>query len=260
MCRVQKVLNLYKKIGETPLERIERFQEENLEYKKEKMTYAGRLDPLAEGVLLVLVGNEVHKREEYQEFPKEYEFTFLLGVETDSYDILGIPKDEDRTNQIVKIQDITEGMIQTVGSELVGENLFEYPPFSSRTVGGKPLFWWARQGRLHEIEIPKRLMKVHSFRVLNKQIWGGESLKRFVKERVCLVKGDFRQKEILDSWDIVLDNKIKMWEVFNAHVKCSSGTYVRTLVYEMGKKLGCGAVTLHIKRRAVGSFILDHSI
>ena len=58
---MKKILKLYKKEGETPLEAIERFRRKNPEYRNEKMTYAGRLDPMAEGVLLVLAGNECKK-------------------------------------------------------------------------------------------------------------------------------------------------------------------------------------------------------
>jgi len=54
----QKILKLYKNRGETPLECLNRFKSDNPEYKDEKMTYAGRLDPLAEGLLLILVGDE----------------------------------------------------------------------------------------------------------------------------------------------------------------------------------------------------------
>ena len=51
--------------GETPLEALEAFRARNKKYKNEKMTYAGRLDPMAEGVLIVLVGEEVHNKEKY---------------------------------------------------------------------------------------------------------------------------------------------------------------------------------------------------
>jgi tRNA U55 pseudouridine synthase TruB len=51
---MENVLKLYKNVGETPLECLERFRVENSEYKDVPMTYAGRLDPMAEGVLIVL--------------------------------------------------------------------------------------------------------------------------------------------------------------------------------------------------------------
>ena len=64
--KIMNILKLYKNRGETPLECINRFKKENPEYQKEKMTYAGRLDPLAEGLLLVLVGEECKNKPPHQ--------------------------------------------------------------------------------------------------------------------------------------------------------------------------------------------------
>ena len=59
---MNKVINLYKPVGFTPLQAVERFKEENVRYKKEKISYPGRLDPMAQGVLLLLVGDETKKK------------------------------------------------------------------------------------------------------------------------------------------------------------------------------------------------------
>ena len=83
---MKKILNLYKEVGETPLERLERFKKDNSEYANEKMTYAGRLDPMAEGVLIVLVGEECLNKEKYLGLDKEYEFEVLFGFRTDTYE------------------------------------------------------------------------------------------------------------------------------------------------------------------------------
>ena len=86
---LKKVLYLNKEIGETPLECINRFKAENPSYKDERIAYAGRLDPLASGVLLCLVGDECKNRDEYQSLSKIYSFWFVPHIETDSYDVLG---------------------------------------------------------------------------------------------------------------------------------------------------------------------------
>ena len=91
---IKKVLKLNKKPGETPLECLNRFKVDNPEYEGEKMTYAGRLDPLASGVLLVLVGEECKKKEKYLGLDKEYELTILFGFSTDSHDVLGLIEDK----------------------------------------------------------------------------------------------------------------------------------------------------------------------
>jgi tRNA U55 pseudouridine synthase TruB len=90
MAPEQQILNLYKEAGETPLECMERFRLAHKEYGGVPMTYAGRLDPLASGVLLVLASEARFKREEFLALPKEYEFECLWGISTDTYDPLGL--------------------------------------------------------------------------------------------------------------------------------------------------------------------------
>src|SRR5690606_34034568 len=90
---MQEILKLYKNLGETPLECIERFRAEHPEYAETKMTYLGRLDPMAEGLLLVLAGN-TKDREKYLALDKTYEFEVLWSFETDTYDTLGLVSEE----------------------------------------------------------------------------------------------------------------------------------------------------------------------
>src|SRR3989344_5164686 len=88
MTEKAEILKLYKELGETPLECLYRYKESHIKSKDTKMTYLGRLDPMAEGVLLVLTGN-TRDREKYLSLDKTYEFEVLWGIESDTYDILG---------------------------------------------------------------------------------------------------------------------------------------------------------------------------
>jgi tRNA U55 pseudouridine synthase TruB len=73
--RFIKTIVIHKHIGETPLEALERFRrmqiekETDLDSKRNwqivPMTYAGRLDPMAEGELLILIGDECRNKEKY---------------------------------------------------------------------------------------------------------------------------------------------------------------------------------------------------
>ena len=87
---MKELLLLNKDVSETPLECLERFRGENPEYANIKMTYAGRLDPMASGLLVVLAGGMVQKKEEFLKLPKTYEATVVLGIESDTFDCLGI--------------------------------------------------------------------------------------------------------------------------------------------------------------------------
>ena len=55
-----------------------------------KIGYAGRLDPLASGVLLAMIGDTCRERDRFQALEKSYKFCVLLGVHTDSLDPLGV--------------------------------------------------------------------------------------------------------------------------------------------------------------------------
>jgi len=87
---MENILLLNKKEGETPLEALNALRHKRgKKYQDIKMTYAGRLDPMASGVLLVLLGEETKNKEKYIALDKEYEFEVLFCVATDTYYILG---------------------------------------------------------------------------------------------------------------------------------------------------------------------------
>jgi tRNA pseudouridine55 synthase len=217
-----------------------------------KIGYAGRLDPMAEGLMVLLVGEENKKRKEYERLPKTYEFEVLFGVATDSYDVLGqvIPGVMLRTTRAGLQKDINNYL-----ECLVGEFEQEYPPFSSPIVNGKPLFWWAREGRIDEIKLPSKKVSVSSAKLLGVKNIGGEELFENIKTRVGLVEGDFRQELILSSWEDFFEYKMQdKFLIAKIKIECSSGTYVRSIANDMGNKLGCGAIALKIVRTRVGEW------
>ena len=67
---MDSVLTVYKKRGETPLQALNRLRKEAPKLENEILSYAGRLDPLAEGLMLVLIGEANKKREKYLNLDK----------------------------------------------------------------------------------------------------------------------------------------------------------------------------------------------
>ena len=144
MSQIQSKILLLKPVGETPLECLKRFKIENPEYQSLPMTYAGRLDPMAEGLLLLLVGEECKKKDDYLYLPKEYEIEVLFGFETDTRDILGKIMKVENKSEIFSKEKISETL------EFVKNLPQKYPAYSSKTFEGKPLWQWAREiGRAH---------------------------------------------------------------------------------------------------------------
>ena len=243
---------IYKNEGETPLECLGRLRVEQPEYKDAVLSYAGRLDPMAEGALLVLVGEENKEREKYLGLDKEYEVEVLLGVGTDTGDILGVCnvyKDSLGTKTV--FVDIASS--QEILQSFVGPFTQTYPHFSSKTVDGKPLFQWAREGRLDEIEIPTKEVEIYSIELLKTFTMTAEEILQKVKERIVKVKGDFRQEECLVSWQKWYKDSLGTKTVFvKIKVSCSSGTYMRSLGESIGKKYGQPAMAWKIVRTAIG--------
>jgi tRNA pseudouridine55 synthase len=189
-----EVIKLYKNLGETPLECIERFRTGNPAYTGVKMTYLGRLDPMAEGLLLILAG-DTRAKDKYLNMDKTYEFEVLWGFSTDTYDVLG--KVIDGQGEMPK--KIEERMGKLL-EEIQAKKVQEYPPYSSRTVEGKPLFEWAREKRIEEIEIPTRGIKIFSVEHLDTRLLTKKELIEEIVSKIELVKGDFRQDEIIGKW------------------------------------------------------------
>lgn len=249
---MEGVLNIYKPQGMTPLQVIDAVRHRHPEYRDAKMTYAGRLDPMAEGVLIVLVGDAVHEKEAHLALDKTYEADIMLGIGTDTHDLLGMPMAH--TIKGVRIERL-ETEVRNM------EGIFEYPfpAYSSKPVNGKPLFRWAREGGLGEIEIPKRTMVIYGVEMIDRYDSTVGLLQGNIAMVIAKVRGDFRQREIIDRWKTVLvgmDNNAAL-PVVRIRIRCASGTYIRTLAHELGKRLGADAVLVRLIRTRVGDFDID---
>jgi tRNA pseudouridine55 synthase len=276
---MDKVLNLYKQAGETPLECILRFKKNNPEYDGISMTYAGRLDPLAEGVLLVLTGKEVHRKEEFLNLKKEYEVDVLFGVGTDTFDVMGVVKSEIRSTKSEtisksKIQNFKQMLFglysrlrgndnadaEKILKKFIGKNIFEYPAYSSKTVSGKPLFSLARSGELEDVEMPKREVEIFSLEIMSFGEINSKDLLKDIENKINMVKGDFRQEIIISRWKEVLEKSDNIFQIVKIKAEVSSGTYMRTLAHEWGKALGVSALAYHIVRTKVGSYVISENM
>ena len=239
---------LDKHLGETPLQALDRLLLTQPELAAVSLTYAGRLDPMAEGVLIALVGDECNQieKEKYLALDKEYEVEILFGLETDSHDVLGLITGASKKQPP---RDVVESEIK----KLVGKHEQPYPGYSSKPVQGKPLFQWAREGKLNEIEVPSRKIEIFRAAITDvQQITSAQILKQ-VTDSINLVTGDFRQAETLQKWQQTLigDN---LFVVYRLTITCSSGTYIRQIAQQLGQKVGTGALVLNLKRTRVGPY------
>lgn len=246
----KNVIQVYKKCGETPLDCINTLKKDNEELRFVPMTYAGRLDPLAEGVLLILVGDECLKKDEYLALSKEYEVDILFGFATDTYDVMGK----------VLEKRMSTPSVDTINNSLknfTGHFSQSYPPYSSRPVKGKQLFKWAREGKLDEIEIPSHDVFVEGIQQIEWKEISGRDLFNQIKKDIEKVKGDFRQDEILSIWDSnLMGEENSVFKILKLKISCGSGVYVRAIANDIGKKLRIPSLAIKIKRTRVGEFTL----
>ncbi len=178
-------------------------------YNTKKVGHTGTLDPMATGVLPILVGNAVKASEYLVSDMKEYTARMLLGITTDTEDTSG--------NTLTESDAIPcDSEVGIAAASFLGE-YFQVPPmYSALKVNGEKLCDLARRG----VEIEREARCVEVFSISSKKV--GE----------------------------------REWEI---DARVSKGTYIRTLIADIGARLGCGAAMSALERRISGSFTLEMS-
>ena len=116
------------------------------------MGHAGTLDPLATGLLIIAVGENMKKLDFYLKLPKVYRATILLGESRTTGDMAGDVVESS------PVGDISSGQVAKVLSGLVGEIELPVPAYSAIKVDGERLYGKAR--RNEEFTPPIRKMLV----------------------------------------------------------------------------------------------------
>lgn len=183
-----------------------------------RIGHAGTLDPMATGLLIVLVGREATRLQDiFIHMDKTYEFTAQLGVETDTFD---------RTGQVVNTwpwEDVartTQLDLEKSLTTFLGTYEQQVPAFSAVKVGGQKLYDLARRGK--KVKPPTRIVRIHTLRLS----------------------------------ECVIDHAAKTLH-FSCVVECGSGTYVRSLAQDIGKTLGLGATVTSLRRTRIGYFTVQ---
>ncbi len=256
---MRRFLVLRKQVGQTPLQVVEAYKYAHPEYQDVPMAYAGRLDPMASGLLLVLVGDECKLQEHYHGLDKEYVFEVLFGVESDTADVLGLLSWQDAPQ-------VGKSHLRSIAKDLTGSITLPYPSFSSKTVQGKPLHTWTLEGRLNEIEIPTKTSRIYkiscnSLRTVTKSEVvhiarnNIESIPLVTDPRKVL-GADFRRTDVRASWAaFTADTKTPAtYQIARFTCIASSGTYMRTLAEVIAKQLGTKGLAYSIHRTVIGRY------
>ncbi len=173
--------------------------------KMKRVGHAGTLDPMATGLLIVLVGKATRVSQYLTSLDKEYEGTVELGKVTDTQDAEG------EMMETRPVPPFTEAEIRTAIQGFLGDQYQLPPMYSAIKIDGVPLYKSARKGE--EIAREPRFIRVMSWEMT----------------RFALPQFDFR-------------------------LRCTKGTYVRTLAHDLGQRLGCGAHLAALRRTATDKF------
>ena len=206
------MITIYKEAGYTSSDVVARLR--GILHMK-KIGHTGTLDPDAEGVLPVCLGNGTKLCELIADRDKEYVAVMRLGTVTDTQDMSGEVLRSISDEEVAAA--VTESGIEEAAACFRGKISQVPPMYSAVKINGKRLYQLARQGRT--VERPAREVTIHELVI--------------TKVELPLV---------------------------TMRVRCSKGTYIRTLCQDIGEKLGTGGTMESLLRTRVGSFTLDQSI
>lgn len=257
---MKRFIVLDKKVGETPLAAIGLWKNKNPEYADTAACYAGRLDPMASGKLLILLGDECKRQRAYTNLDKEYEIEVLLDVGSDTGDALGMPEYSHKEVLIEK-----RNFADILHREL-GAHLRKYPAFSSKTVNGKPLFLYSLEGTLSHTKVPEHIEHIYRIRSQSTYTISATDLEtRISKFLDCVPRTNepskklgenFRVDAIRERWtELFKTIPERKFIVLRVTVVCASGTYMRSLASRIGTALESKALALSIKRKKIGTYI-----
>lgn len=175
-----------------------------------RLGHTGTLDPMATGVLPILVGTATKACDILPNQDKTYQAAVVFGKATDTLDIWGKPL------QDYPEQHVTEAALRAVLPEFLGDITQLPPMYSAVSVNGKRLYELARKGET--VERPTRTVHIDA---------------------------------------ITLDAFNETQQTATLTVSCGKGTYIRTLLSDIGQRLGGDAVMTALTRTAACGYQLQ---
>lgn len=114
-------------------------------YKIKKAGYSGTLDPFANGCLIVAFGQYSKLFRFLKKVPKRYKATLFLGAQSETLDI-------EKINNIIKVEPLSEDVVQNVLHSLIGDLRYLPPKYSAKKINGKKAYELARQNKEFELK------------------------------------------------------------------------------------------------------------
>ncbi len=208
---IDGILNIDKELDITSYDVIRKLKK--IIGKDQKIGHAGTLDPLASGLLVILLGKATKLMNTFLSYEKVYEVVGQFGFCTDTQDMEGeiLHKDEKG------VKPTWEEIEKVIETNFIGEVSQIPPRYSAKKVHGRKAYDLAREGK--EIVLSPVKIYISQFEIYEYE-----------------------------------------YPHFKCKIKCSSGTYVRTLINDLALKLGTYATTKELRRISVGDFDVKEAI
>lgn len=210
-----------------------------LSLRRIKVGHAGTLDPLATGLLVLCIGKATSLVEQLQEKEKEYVGTLTFGATTASHDR------EQPINATFPTDHLNDALIQAALQRFKGDVEQVPPVFSALKVNGRRLYREARQG--HEGAVRARRIRIELFEV--------SPLRPVISAEDQCEPRCISQKGV----PIWLYPEYAHGKQCDFRVVCSKGTYVRSLVADLGRAVGSGAYLSKLRRIRSGSLNVEEA-
>lgn len=207
---------------------LERYIAKNSTTEKLVCGHAGTLDPMASGLLIVGVGEGTKKLDVYLKLPKIYEAEILLGVRTDTGDITGNVLEER------EVAEIDPERIRDALGSMVGTLELPVPAYSAVKQKGEPLYKKARRGE--RVKPPVKPMQIISANLYD--------IRLRQPARAWRAGGGSGGHVSKDVEHVVVKVRFEV----------GSGTYIRSLAEELGRRLGYPATLKALRRTKIGEF------
>ena len=200
-------------------------------YGQKKVGHTGTLDPMAEGVLIVVLGQATKLSDLILTSRKQYIATMKLGVSTETDDTTGEKQklcDGDKLRALVSDEKELRSKLESLFKEFLGKSMQVPPLYSAIKINGKKLYEYAREGI--EIKPDARPVEIYSLELMDVEISEADS-----------TSTDNMNSDNVSADNVNSDNVSAMDCYVRFKVDCSKGTYIRALIRDMGEKLGVGA-------------------
>ena len=234
---------IYKEAGYTMNQIIIPYKNEN-----NKLCFAGRLDPMARGKVILLYDNECKNIDKYKNLKKTYQFEIIIGIQTDSDDPLGIIE-MNIVNAInnANCSNIYNQIYNDIKSN-ISRNTFiqKFHHYSSKCIDGKPLWYYKKNNIV--IDSPTHIVSIYDYKINDIKSYDFDQWITKITNQIKTIdaKCDFNQDFIINQW--IKSDNIKYICSIPITLSVSSGFYIRQFVRDLSDKIKLPLMTFDINR------------